>query len=150
MKVFLAVLSAIVFLFGCSQKAEEEVSAGRYGMMSTDTPQHTAVMFIRAIYNEETLDKAVELSDERFGRLLLNQHTNRNVQRHVLNLRLDDISVDPVSGGTLLYSEKQVDADIEVKIVGTFDYEQIVDLKTISMIRESGQWKVIDVKNTIP
>jgi hypothetical protein len=150
MKSYFLIFSALFLISACSQETDEEVSAGRYGMMSTDTPQHTAVLFIRAIYNEKTLDKAVSMADERFGRLMLNHHTNNNVQRHMLNLRLENISVDPVSGGTLLFSEKLVDADIEVKIVGTFDHQEIVDLKTISMIRESGKWLVTDIRNTIP
>jgi hypothetical protein len=149
MKSYFLIFSAVFFISACTQESEE-VATGKYGMMSTDTPQHTAVMFIRAIYNEDTLDKAVDLADERFGRLILNHHTNNNVQRHMLNLRLDTMTVDPISGGTLLFSEKQFDADIEVKIIGTFDHQEIVDLKTISMVRESGKWLVTDIRDTLP
>lgn len=134
----------------CSDGQEEEISTGKYGMLSTNSPQFTAVVFIRAIYNDQTLDRAIEVSDERFARILQNHHTNKNVQRHMLNLRLDNMTVDPVSGGTLLLSDVQKEAQIEVKIIGNYEGNQIVDLKTISMVRESGNWLVTGIKNTIP
>ncbi|MFC4699252.1 hypothetical protein ACFO4O_03655 [Glaciecola siphonariae] len=147
--VLVSLLSAL-FLTACSGDNKEEISAGRYGMMSTDTPQYTAIVFMRAIYNEPTLDKALTMSTERFARIMQNHHTNKNVQRHLLNLRLDTMQVDPVSGGTLILSDKQKEADIEVKIVGQYDGDQIVDLKTISMVRKGGKWLIEDITNTIP
>lgn len=150
MKYTILTLFFALMISGCVENPEEEISAGRYGMMSTDTPQHTAVVFIRAIYNEPDLERAIEMSDERFGRILQNHHTNKNVQRHMLNLRLDNMSVDPVSGGTLILSDVQKEAAIEVKIVGNFKGREIIDLKTLSMVRESGSWVVVDIYNTIP
>ncbi len=150
MKYILISLLSVLLLAGCSGDNSEDINAGRYGMMSTDTPQYTAIVFMRAIYQDKNLDAAIELSDERFARILKNHHTNKNVQRHMLNLRLDEMTVDPVSGGTLILSDVQKEADIEVKIVGKFEGEQVVDLKTLSMIRDGGKWLVVDIKNTIP
>lgn len=150
MKFILFALLSAILLSACSDGQEEEISTGKYGMLSTNSPQFTAVVFIRAIYNDQTLDRAIEVSDERFARILQNHHTNKNVQRHMLNLRLDSMTVDPVSGGTLLLSDAQKEAQIEVKIIGNYEGNQIVDLKTISMVRESGNWLVTGIKNTIP
>jgi hypothetical protein len=68
----------------------------------------------------------------------------------MLNLRLDEMTAEPISGGTLLLSDVQKETDIEVKIVGKFEGEQVVDLKTLTMVREKGKWLVVDIKNTIP
>jgi hypothetical protein len=149
MKQYFLIFCALFLISACTQESDD-AAMGKYGMMNESSPQYTAVMFIRAIYNQETLDEAVRMADERFARLMLNQHTNNNVQRHILNLRLDTMTVEPLSGGTLLSTEKQVDADITVKIIGRFDHEQIVDLKTISMIQQSGEWLVTDIKDTLP
>jgi hypothetical protein len=149
-KYILIILISLLLLSACDEDTEEDISTGRYGMMSTDTPQYAAILFTRAIYNDPTLDGAITLSDERFGRILQNHHTNKNVQRHMLNLRLDEMTVEPVSGGTLLFSDKQKHAEIEVKIVGYLGGEQVADLKTISMVRVSGKWQVVGIKNTIP
>ncbi|WP_395343572.1 hypothetical protein PN836_003655 [Ningiella sp. W23] len=143
-------LSIVIFLSACQQEKEEEVSAGRYGMMSTDTPQYSAVVFMQALYRDDNLNRVVELSTERFARIVKGHHTNKNVQRHLLNLRLDEMTVDPVSGGSLIMSEFNEDAQIEVKIVGQFNGEQLVDLKTLHMQRRSGKWFVNDITNTIP
>ncbi|WP_371192939.1 hypothetical protein [Glaciecola sp. SC05] len=150
MKYILLTILSVLFMTGCSDGSGDEVAAGRYGMMSTDTPQYTAIVFMRAIYHDETLERAISMADARFGRIMQNHHTNKNVQRHMLNLRLNNMTVDPVSGGTLIFSDVQKEADIEVKIEGDFEGNQVVDLKTISMIRESGKWLVVDIKNTIP
>lgn len=150
MKYILLTLLTILFTAACSDNSGEEVAAGRYGMMSTDTPQHTAVVFMNAIYHDENLDKALSMADERFARIMKNHHTNKNVQRHIMNLRLNNMVVDPVAGGTLILSDVQKEADIEVKLEGDFEGDQVVDLKTISMVRESGKWLVVDVKSTIP
>lgn len=148
MKQVLLFLVAITALMGCSQG--EEVSAGRYGMMSNDTPQYTAVLFMRAVYNEKTLDKAVGMSTARFGRIIKGHHTNRGVQRQVFNLRLDSMTTEPVSGGSLLFTELQDKAEIEMKIDGTYNGKKVVDLKTLSMVKVKGDWKVDAVSNTVP
>jgi len=150
MKYIFVGLISIFLLAACSDNSEEEVSAGRYGMMSNGTPQYTAILFMRSIYNDKNLERALALSDARFARIMQSHHTNRNVQRHLLNLRLDNIEVEPVSGGTLITNDSQKEANIEVKIEGEYNGNKVVDLRTISMDRKSGKWLVVDIKNTTP
>ena len=137
------------FLFACSSD-KEKVSAGKYGMMSDDTPQYTAVLFMRSIYNEDSLDKAIDMSTERFARILKGHHTNKNVQRQVFNLRLDSMTSEPVSGGSMLFSEKQKKANIDMKIIGEYEGDRVVDLKTLSMVKVKGEWKVQSVRDGYP
>lgn len=149
MKYVTSLFICVFMLVGCGS-GEEEVKAGKYGMMSDDTPQYNAVLFLRAIYNEQDLTKAVSLSTERYGRILKGYHTNRNVQRQVFNLRLDTMETEPVSGGSLLFSERLETAEIEMKITGEYDGDTIYELKTLSMVKIKGDWKVKDVNNTVP
>lgn len=134
-------------LTGCS-KPEREIKAGRYGMMSDETPQYAALVFIMAIYEDKNLDAAIAVSSDKFARLLKSYHTNSSVQRHVLNLRLSEMTVEPVSGGFEGITEFKKEATVDVKIIGTYNNKKIIQLKTISMIRESGDWKIVGVSNT--
>nr|WP_297349139.1 hypothetical protein [uncultured Glaciecola sp.] len=133
----------------CS-KPEREINAGRYGMMSDETPQYAALVFIMAIYEDENLDSAIKMSTDKFARLLKSYHTNSGVQRHILNLRLSEMTVEPVSGGFEGITEYKKQATVDVKIIGTYNYKKITELKTISMVKESGDWKITGVSATIP
>lgn len=130
--------------------SKKEIKAGRYGMMSDETPQYAALVFIMSIYEEKTLDTALEMSSDSFARLLRSYHTNSGVQRHVLNLRLDDMTVEPVTGGFRGITDYKTEATVDVKIMGTYNYNKVVDLKTISMIKVSGDWKIAGVEDTLP
>lgn len=148
-KTFKIILLCFVALTltGCS-KPEREIKAGRYGMMSDETPQYAALVFIMAIYEDKNLDAAIAVSSDKFARLLKSYHTNSSVQRHVLNLRLSEMTVEPVSGGFEGITEFKKEATVDVKIIGTYNNKKIIQLKTISMIRESGDWKIVGVSNT--
>jgi hypothetical protein len=148
--LLLLTFSIVSILSACSSPDEEEIRAGKYGMMGSDTPQYSAILFMRAVYNDKTLDRAVSLSTERFGRILKGHFTNSNVQRQVFNLRLDTMEAEPVSGGSLLFSEAQEEAEIEIKIIGYRGTNKIFELKTLSMVKVKGDWKVKSVSSTVP
>ncbi|MFT4654414.1 MAG: hypothetical protein ACJA0G_001457 [Kangiellaceae bacterium] len=149
MKYVASLLVVLFLLTGCND-SKEVVKAGRYGMMGNDTPQYNAVLFLRAIYNEDKLDKAVSLSTERYGRILKGYHTNKSVQRQVFSLRLDSMVAEPVSGGSLIFNERIKEAEIQMKIIGEYNNDRIFELKTLSMVKVNGDWKVKDVSNTVP
>jgi hypothetical protein len=133
----------------CNQP-EREIKAGRYGMMSGETPQYAALVFIMVIYEDENLDSALKMSTDKFARLLKSYHTNSGVQRHILNLRLSEMTVEPVSGGFEDITEFRKQATVVVKIIGTYNHKKITELKTISMVKESGDWKISGVSNAVP
>lgn len=150
MKNILLLLLCVSLLSACSKSSEEAVKAGKYGMMGSDTPQYTAVLFMRGVYNDKDLTRVLKLSTERYGRILQGYYTNKSIQRQVFNLRLDTMKAEPVSGGTLLFSERQKSANIEMKIIGHYGNDKIIELKTLSMLKVNGDWKVNDVRNTVP
>jgi hypothetical protein len=131
-------------------KPEREIKAGRYGMMSDETPQYAALVFIMVIYEDDNLDSALKMSTDKFARLLKSYHTTSGVQRHILNLRLTQMTVEPVSGGFEGITEYKKEATVDVKIIGTYNHKKITELKTISMVKESGDWKIAGVSNTVP
>jgi len=150
-KICKVILLCLVALTATAcNKPEREIKAGRYGMMSDETPQYAALVFIMVVYEDDNLDDAIKISTDKFARLLKSYHTNSGVQRHVLNLRLTEMTVEPVSGGFQGMSEFKKEATVDVKITGTYNHKKIVDLKTVSMVRESGNWKISGVSSTIP
>ncbi|MFT6330471.1 MAG: hypothetical protein ACJAYN_002415 [Bermanella sp.] len=147
-KVILLCLVALTM--AACDKPDREIKAGRYGMMSDETPQYAALVFIMAIYEDDNLDGALKLSTDKFAGLLKSYHTNSGVQRHILNLRLTEMTVEPVSGGFESMTEFKKEVTVDVKIIGTYNNRKITELKTISMIRQSGDWKIVGVSNTVP
>jgi hypothetical protein len=131
-------------------KPEREIKAGRYGMMSDETPQYAALVFIMVIYEDDNLNSAIKMSTGKFARILKSYHTNSGVQRHILNLRLSEMTVEPVSGGFADITERKKQATVVVKIIGTYNHKKVTELKTISMVKESGDWKISGVSNTVP
>ena len=60
------------------------------------------------------------------------------------------METEPVSGGSLLFSERLEKAEIEMKITGEYNGDNIYETKTLSMVKIKGKWKVKDVTNTVP
>ncbi|MFT5542753.1 MAG: hypothetical protein ACI97K_001616 [Glaciecola sp.] len=143
------ILCLIALTISACSKPEREIKAGRYGMMSDETPQYAALVFVLSVYEDKTLDSALKVSSDKFSRLLRSYHTNSGVQRHIFNLRLDEMTVEPVSGGFKGFTDYKNEATVDVKIMGSYNRKNIIDLKTISMIKVSGDWKIIGVSNTI-
>lgn len=151
MKYVIILMCTLGLLVACSKEPEFPVKTGKYGLLSDETPQYSAVIFMHSIYMDKTLDRAIKLSTERFGRILKGHHTNKNVQRRVFSLRLDTLlETEPVSGGARLFAERQETAEIEMKIIGEYNGRKYIELKTLSMVKIKGDWRVSKVSNTVP
>lgn len=129
-------------LTGC-QKKEEGV--GRYGMLDDNTPEFAAVRFMRSIYLETTIDVAVSLSTPKMARILQKYHTNRNVQRHLLNLKYDSVTITPEGGDRVGRSEFSEKATITLFFSGQYNDDKIEDLRQIDLVRMNGEWKVAKI-----
>jgi len=129
---------------------EKEIKVGRYGMMSDKTPQYVALAFVISVYTDKTLDSAVQLSSKKFTRLLRAYHTNSGVQRHIFSLRLNEITAELAPGGSQSHTQLKNKATVDVIIAGKFNNDKVVDLKTISLVKQSDVWKIAGVSNTIP
>jgi hypothetical protein len=141
MRYLASLLVALSLFTGCDDNSQS-IKAGKYGMMGSDTPQYNAVLFLRAVYNEDKLDTAVSLSTARYGRILKGYHTNKTLQRQAFSLRLDRMVAEPVPGGSLLFNERLKKASIEMKITGQYNNDKVFELKTVSMVKVGGDWKV--------
>lgn len=140
-----SILLLAISLTACKKEAPEE-GVGRYGMLDDNTPQYAAVRFMQSIYEENSIDVAISLSTERMARVLQRYHTNRNVQRHVLNLMFDEVEVSPEGSGGVGRMEFAKKATLVLFFSGYYHDDKIDDLRTIEMVRVDGDWKVDRIK----
>lgn len=59
------------------------------------------------------------------------------------------MTVEPVSGGFQGITDFKKEATVDVKISGSYNNKRIIELKTVYMVRESGDWKISGVEDTI-
>lgn len=133
-------LFTLMFLAACDKKQDDGL--GRYGMLDESTPEYTTVTFLRSVYEDDNLDRAIALSSEKMSRILTRYHSNRNVQRHLLNLRYDTVIITPQNSGGVGRSEFSETSTITVFLSGMYGDDKIEDLRSIDLVKEDGEWKV--------
>lgn len=139
---FYAIMFSVLCLAACGEKEE---GMGRYGMLADSTPEYSAVTFLKSVYEDDNLDVAISLSSDRLARILTNYHSNRNVQRHLLNLKYDTVIITPQSGNSVGRSEFSEKATVTVFLSGMYDDDKIEDLRSLDLIKEDGMWKVSQI-----
>jgi hypothetical protein len=132
----------LLLLTGCNK---DEENIGRYGMLDKNTPEYAAVAFMRSIYEDRNIDKAVALSTPSLGRILQSYHSNRNVQRNVLNLRYDTVKITPQSSQSVGRTEYAEKATLTLFFSGFYQGNKVEDLRTLELIKEGGGWKVTKI-----
>lgn len=141
-RLFFITCLSLFLLSAC----EKEERIGRYGMLDENTPEYTAVMFIRGVYLDENLDRAVDLSTPRMARILSRYHTQKNVQRHVFNLKYDTVEVTPQTSQSVGRTEYADNANVTLFFSGLYNGDKVEDLRTLELKKVSGQWKVDKVQ----
>lgn len=137
---YLWIIVLLTLLSGCNQEKGENL--GRYGMLDEGTPEYTAVIFLQSIYEGENVDTAIKVSTESLARIINRYRTNRNVQRHLLNLRYDTVEIKPQSANRVGRSEFAEKATITVFLSGMLEDDKIEDIRSLDLVRENGDWKV--------
>ncbi len=138
----LCIASLIFMMSGC----EKEERIGRYGMLDENTPEYTAVMFIRGVYADENINRAVEISTDRLARILKRYHTNNNIQRHLFNLKYDTVEVTPQTGQSIGRNEYADSAVVTLFFSGEYNGDKVEDLRTLELVKVNGRWKVDKVQ----
>jgi hypothetical protein len=133
-------LVTLLTLTGC--KKEEKPGVGRYGMLDDGTPQYTAVRFMQSVYEDRNIDNALALSSERLARVMKRYHTNRNVQRHVINLMYDTVEISPEGSDGVGRAEFAREAKVILFFTGHYGEDKIDDIRTVEMIKVDGEWRV--------
>ena len=135
----------VLLLSACDKDgAKNQQGGGKFGMLDTDIPEFAAEQFFFHIYNYDDLSGALKLSSPRMERLLLSYRTNRNVQRHVLNMSFDTVEIKQLSGNAGR-NEFARDAKVSIFFKGTLDGKILKDLRSVKLLRIDKKWKVDEV-----
>lgn len=144
---FILLSVALITLGGCGDsKPKRGEGAGKYGMIDPNTPHYAAMQFFDHIYYDKTLKGAMSLSTPRLAKLLKSYHTNRNVQRHVLNLTYDEVEIQPDAGNSVARSEFSQKAVVTIFFTGTRHGDKFEDIRIVEMERIEGDWKVSKIR----
>ena len=138
-KVSLILLFTLVF--SACEKMEDKKRVGRFGMLDSGIPEYAAIDFFDKIYHTKTLDGALKLSTPKMARLLKSYHTNKGVQKHVLNMRFDKVEIQP-STRRAGRNEFAKDAKISLFFEGEFDGDIYKDIRIVELIKDGADWKV--------
>jgi hypothetical protein len=133
-----------VIIFSACEKAEPKRGGGKFGMLDSNVPEFAAIEFFNQIYHSKDLSGAIKYSTPKMEKLLLSYHTNKQVQKHVLNMRFDKVAIQP-STRSAGRNEFAKEAEISLFFEGTLDGEIFKDLRIISLIRVKDEWKVDSV-----
>lgn len=120
--------------------------AGKYGMLDPNTPHYAAMKFFEHIYYDKNLNGAMKLSTPRLAKLLKSYHSNRNVQRHVLNLTYDEVDIQPDAGNSVARSEFSQKAVVTMFFTGTRHGDKFEDIRIVEMVKIGSDWKVSKVR----
>lgn len=136
-----------LFLVACEEpSARKGEGVGKYGMMPENTPEYTTVKFFESLYNKKDVQTVIRFSSPRMARLVESYRTSKNIQRHIVNLKYDQVTIELDSGDTRGRTEFADSAMVTVFFSGTFGEDKIEDLRTVELVRLNNKWKVDKIK----
>ncbi len=128
-----------LFIAACGPSEQEVAEAS--------LPEEIAVAFFDALYNQKDLNIAVKHVTPKASRVMLHYKTASAVQRHILNMKFDQVTivVDKDPTGALL-GENAKKATITLMFDGQYDGKIIRDMKTVKMVKQKNVWKLDEIK----
>ncbi|MGK0267756.1 MAG: hypothetical protein ACI8Y3_000362 [Paraglaciecola sp.] len=140
LKKTIFILMFTVLLIACDKTADKK-GGGKFGMLSSSNPEFVAIEFFDHIYSSNRLEGAIELSTSKMARLLQSYHTNKSVQKHVLNMRFDKVTIKPLSRSAGR-NEFAKDAQISLFFEGELNGDILKDKRIVELIKVGSDWKV--------
>lgn len=128
-------------LFSACDKAPPKQGGGKFGMLDSGNPEFAAIEFFDHIYHSNGIEGAINVSTPKMERLLRSYHTNKGVQKHVLNMRFDKVSIQPRSRSAGR-NEFAKEAQISLFFEGELDGDILKDMRLVELIKVGNDWKV--------
>jgi len=131
-------------LFSACDRTPPKQGGGKFGMLDSGNPEFAAIEFFEHIYHSKDIEGAIKVSTPKMRRLLRSYHTNKGVQKHVLNMRFDKVSIQPKSRSAGR-NEFAKDAQISLFFEGELDGEIFKDMRLVELVKVDKDWKVDEV-----
>ncbi len=107
-----------------------------------DNPEHVAVAFFNALYNEKDVKKAALVCNPKLARLLLHYQTPQAVARHLFNMSYDKVEIKPDDSGVKLREQFKGSAVITIYFDGYYQDERLKNVKRLSILQRDGKWYI--------
>ncbi|WP_339720217.1 hypothetical protein [uncultured Paraglaciecola sp.] len=128
-------------LFSACDKPSPKPGGGKFGMLDSGNPEFAAIEFFDHIYHSKGIEGAISLSTPKMERLLRSYHTNKGVQKHVLNMRFDKVTIQPRSRSAGR-NEFAKEAEISLFFEGELEGNVLKDMRVVELIKVGNEWKV--------
>ena len=137
----ISLILIFVFIFSACDKGASNKGSSKFGMADEGNPEFAAIEFFEHIYHKKRIEGAIKLSSPKMERLLRSYHTNKGVQKHVLNMRFDKVAIKPKtrSAGR---SEFSTQMQISIFFEGELNGKIIKDLRVVDLVKINNEWKV--------
>ncbi len=132
----------LLWLTGCNPSSSDPAAENA----DAATPDGAAIRFFTHLYNDDSLDGVLANATPKLGKLIKSYHTNRNVQRHVVNLVYDEVvmEIDPGrSVGMNKYADK---SQLTVFFTGTIHGKKKQDLRLVRLVKAKRRWLVAEIE----
>lgn len=143
LKKIIFILIFTVQLSACDTSPPKQ-GGGKFGMLDIGNPEFAAIEFFEHIYSNKGLEGAIKVSSPKMERLLRSYHSNKGVQKHVINMRFDKVTIHPKSRSAGR-NEFAKDAQISLFFEGELHGDILKDLRLITLVKIGTDWKVDEV-----
>ena len=112
-----------------------------------DSPEYKATEFFYAILIEEDLNKAVNASLPKYGRIIKSYGSTRQFTRNILNMRFDEVEIEVDHGSRSVRKRFGDSAVLNVILHGKHNGNKIADMRQVKLTKVKGKWyieKVLD------
>ncbi|MFQ3191644.1 MAG: hypothetical protein ACI936_002786 [Paraglaciecola sp.] len=137
----ISIILLLAVLFSACEKVPPKQGGGKFGMLNNGNPEFAAIEFFEHIYRSKGLEGAIELSTPKMSRLLRSYYTNNAVQKHVLNMRFDKVSIQPKTRSAGRNEFAKV-AQISLFFEGELDGDILKDMRLVELVKVGKDWKV--------
>jgi hypothetical protein len=134
-----AVVVLSLFLLGCGDGGTD-VKAER------SSPEYAATKFFLAIYEDKSMDEVVKYTTPKMTRVVKGYGSIQGITRNMLNMYFDKVSIEIDKGRNLResYGDK---ATITLIFNGTYKGGKVSDMRTVKLVKRSGEWYVEKVND---
>lgn len=113
----------------------------------SDSPEYKASEFFYAILLEDDLNKAVNASVPKYGRVIKSYGSTKQFARNILNMRFDEVEIEIDHGSRSVRKRFGDSATLNVILHGKHNGNRIADMRQIKLVKLKGVWyveKVLD------
>jgi len=137
----ISLIIIIAILISACEESATKKRGGKFGMSDGNVPEFAAIEFFEHIYHSKGLEGAIQLSTPKMERLIRSYRTNKSVQKHILNMRFDTVTIktNSRSAGRNEFSQN---AQVSIFFAGKLHGNILKDLRVVELIKVDNNWKV--------